>query len=163
MFVGVFNSREARGTKLGDGVGTNIECSLGGTGTRWDAIGSGSRLCMLLLRSEVVCGLLLQCDFGNELLLGHCLHHLHLEELRLVRRVEAHGKLCLSEELLLLLHRLLMLEARGATIIKAGGQGGCIGVETAVLQGLATKVETITGIFVDGLRMSPGREARDIE
>lgn len=75
--------------------------------------------------------------------------------------VHAHahgGELGLPEELLLL----LLLEA-GSTIIEASSHGAAIGVEAAILESLATKVETIAGVFVDSRLVSGGREAWDIE
>ena len=183
MFVDVVIAREAGGTELSNGIGTDIERSLSGTSSGRDTVDRGSGICLLLvvLRGNVQSSLLLHRDLGLKLLLlrlqrwgsagrryasrqvqtYHCLHHLNLEELRLVHLVHlvhAHGELGLPEELLLL----LLLKA-GSTIIEASGHGGTIVVEAAVVEGLGTKIETIIGIFVNGRGVRGGWEAWDIE
>jgi hypothetical protein len=160
VFVNVVDAREAGGTELSNGIGTDIERSLSGTSSGRNTVSRGSGICLLLLvlRRNVQSSLLLHRDLGLKLLLlRHCLHHLHLEELRLIHLVDAHGVLGLPEELLLLL---LLLKA-GSTISDESSHGSTIMVETAVVEGLATKIETI--IFVNGRGVRGGREAWDIE
>ncbi len=77
----------------------------------------------------------------------------------MIHRVDAH-ELGLPEEMLLLL--LLLLKA-GSTVIEASSHGSTIVVEATVLEGLATKFETIAGIFVNGRGVRGGHEAWDIE
>jgi hypothetical protein len=165
VFVNVVDTGEAGGTELGNGIGTDIERSLSGTSSGRNTVHRGNGICLLLLllllvlRSNVQSSLLLHRDLGLKLLLlSHCLHHLHLEELRLIHLVHAHGELGLPEELLLL----LLLKA-GSTISEASSHGSAIGVEAVVVEGLATKIKTITGIFVNGRGVGGGHEAWDIE
>ena len=75
MFVNVVIAREAGGTELSNGIGTDIERSLSGTGSGRNTVDRGSGICLLLLvvvlvlRSDVQSSLLLHRDLGLKLLL----------------------------------------------------------------------------------------------